>query len=72
VVSWIVSNHPTEPDDAGRVVVLVALEDGIRFVSNLQDVDVADIDNDMLVEVVFMSLDGVELPQFRPIASDNG
>ena len=64
--SWIVSRHPTEPDDAPRIVALVDLEEGVRLVSNLQDVDPAHVENDMPVEVVFADVDGFTLPQFRP------
>ena len=42
------------------------LEEGLRFVSNLHDVDARDVVNDMEVEVVFVDVDGVRLPQFRP------
>ena len=66
VHSWIVSRHPTEPDDVPRIVALVELEEGIRLVSNLRDVTTNDVRNGMAVEVVFMDIDGVRLPQFRP------
>ena len=36
VYTWIVSHHPTEPDADPRIVVLVELEEGVRFVSNLR------------------------------------
>jgi uncharacterized protein len=66
VLSWIVSHHPTKPDDAPRIVALIDLEEGARLVSNLQDVEAADVSNDMAVEVVFREVDGFTLPQFRP------
>jgi len=66
VHSWIVSHHPTQPDDAPRIVALIMLEEGLRLVSNLHDVDARDVVNDMEVEVVFVDVDGVRLPQFRP------
>ena len=66
VQSWIVSRHPTEADDHPRIVALVELEEGVRLVSNLQDVDIDDVRNDMAVEVTFAEIDGVKLPQFRP------
>jgi len=66
VQSWIVSRHPTEPDDAPRIVALVDLDEGVRLVSNLQDVEITDVKNDMPVEVVFADVDGFTLPQFRP------
>lgn len=64
--SWIVSRHPTEPDDEPRIVGLIDLDEGVRLVSNLQDVDPAGVRNDMRLEVLFTEVDGVKLPQFRP------
>jgi uncharacterized OB-fold protein len=66
VHAWIVSRHPTEPDAAPRLVALVELDEGVRLVSNLVDVDVADVRNELAVEVCFRDHDGVVLPQFRP------
>jgi uncharacterized protein len=66
VHSWIVSQHPTDPDDQPRIVALVALDEGMRLVSNLAEVQPADVTNDMPVEVAFMDVDGVRLAQFRP------
>ena len=43
VYTWIVSHHPTKPDAEPRVVVLVELDEGIRFVSNLLGVPEADL-----------------------------
>jgi uncharacterized OB-fold protein len=68
VFSWIVSRHPSEPTAEPRLVAVVALEDGLRLVSDLVDVDAADVRNDMAVELVFREYDGVVLPQFRPVA----
>ena len=72
VYTWIVSHHPTKPDAEPRVVVLVELDDGIRFVSNLLGVAEASIDqggvqNGMEVSVSVEEVDGVVLPQFRPV-----
>ncbi len=72
VHSWIVSHHPSEPDDAAKVVALIELDEGIRLVSNLQGIDPADVENDSAVEVVFAEVDGVLLPQFRPAAARGG
>jgi len=63
--SWILSRHPTAPDDMTRIVALVELDEGVRLVSNLSEVDAADVENGMLLEVVFDEIDGVVLPQFR-------
>jgi uncharacterized OB-fold protein len=72
VHSWIVSHHPSEPDDAARIVALIELDEGIRLVSNLQGIDPADVENDSAVEVMFADVDGVRLPQFRPAAGRDG
>ena len=69
VYTWIVSHHPTKPDAEPRIVVLVELDDGIRFVANLLGVDVADVKNGMEVSLTIEDVDGVRLPQFRPSAS---
>lgn len=66
VHSWIGSRHPSEPDAEPRIVVLVDLEEGLRMVSNLQDVAIADVYPGMPVEVCFAEIDGTMLPQFRP------
>ena len=63
--SWILSRHPTAPDDMTRIVALVELDEGVRLVSNLSEVDAAEVENGMLLEVVFAEIDGVVLPQFR-------
>lgn len=68
VYSWIVSKHPTQPDAEPRIVALVELAEGLRLVSNLVDVESADVRNDMTVEVCFRDYDGVTLPQFRPVS----
>jgi len=70
--SWIVSHHPSEPDDAARIVALIELEEGIRLVSNLQDIEAAAVENDIAVEVVFTEVDGIRLPQFRPVTRKDG
>ena len=68
VYSWILSHHPSEPDATPRVVVLVQLEEGPRFVSNLIDVDTDEVRNDMAVKLCFREVDGVTLPQFQIVA----
>jgi uncharacterized OB-fold protein len=66
VHSWIVSVHPTQPDEAPRIVALVDLDEGVRLVTNLEGIDPADVRNGMPVELNFTELDGLLLPQFRP------
>lgn len=65
VYSWIVSRHPTKPDEHPRTVVLVELDEGVRLVSNLLDGYEADVG--MPVEVTFAEVGGATLPQFRPV-----
>lgn len=66
VLSWIVSHHPTEPDAAPRIVVLVELEEGVRLVSNLRGINPSEVTNDMPVDIELLEFDGVLLPQVRP------
>jgi uncharacterized OB-fold protein len=65
VHSWVVSTHPTAPDADDRIVVLVALEEGIRLVSNLVGATPDEVDNDLPVELCFETYGDVTLPQFR-------
>jgi uncharacterized OB-fold protein len=66
VYSWIASRHPSEPDASPRIVVLLDLEEGVRLVSNLVEIELEDVRHGLEVELVFVDLDGVTLPQFRP------
>jgi uncharacterized OB-fold protein len=72
VYTWIVSHHPTKPDAEPRVVVLVELDEGVRFVSNLLGVATGSLENGSVqngMEVVLSiePVDDVLLPQFRPV-----
>ena len=70
VYSWIVSRHPTRPDDdAPRIVAVIELDEGVRMVANLSGVDANDVRNGMRVQAGFEDFDGVTLPQFRPAAT---
>lgn len=66
VMGWLVSRHPTRPDDHPRIVARLELEEGVPFVSNLQGIALKDIRAGMPVEVFFQDIDGKVLPQFRP------
>lgn len=66
VYSWIVSKHPSQPDTDSRIVALIELEEGVRLVSNLRDVELSAIYEGMPVMVFFDAVYG--LPQFRPLA----
>ena len=65
VYAFIVSKHPTRPDDDPRLVVLVELEEGVRMVSNLLDVDVRDVRVVTPVQAIFRDVGGTTLPLFK-------
>ena len=70
VYSFVLPRHPRYPGfEDPHIVVLVEMEEGIRLVSNLCDVDPVDVAIGMPVEVFFATFDGgLVLPQFRPVA----
>ncbi|OBF84380.1 nucleic acid-binding protein [Mycobacterium sp. 852002-51163_SCH5372311] len=68
VYSYVMPHHPRFPFfDYPYIVVLVELEEGVRLVSNLTDIDPSDVTVGMPVEVYYRSFDGdLVLHQFRP------
>jgi len=66
VYTWIVSIHPTKPDGAPRIIAVIELAEGPRLVSNVIDVDIAAMRNELPVTVCFAERDGLRIPQFRP------
>src|SRR5437667_2502624 len=68
VYSFVVPHHPQVPAfEYPYVVALVELEEGTRLVSNVIDVDPADVTVGMPVEVSFVAVDDeLTLPLFRP------
>ena len=70
VYSWVVSRHPSQPDEDARIVALIELDEGVRMVSNLRDVELAGIYPGLRVEVGFPEVDGVKLPQFSPVQQE--
>jgi uncharacterized OB-fold protein len=71
VYSWVIPRHPPVPGfDGTYIVAVIDLEEGIRFVSNLCDIEYADVTPDMPVEVFFEDTqDGYRIPLFRPASS---
>jgi hypothetical protein len=66
---------PLEPRfpffDYPYIVVLVELAEGVRLVSNLREIDPADVTVGMPVEVFYEAFDdGLVLHQFRPATGD--
>ena len=68
VYSFVVSHYPQVPSfDYPLAIGLIELEEGTRLVSNVIDIDPADVHVGMPVEVVFESVeDDWKLPLFRP------
>ena len=68
VYSYVMPQHPPLPFfDDRYIVVLVELEEGVRLVSNLVDIDADDASIGMPVRVRFDAFDdGVVLPVFVP------
>jgi uncharacterized OB-fold protein/acyl dehydratase len=70
VYSFVVPHYPPAPMvGEDYVVVLVDLEEGVRFVSNLVDVEPGAVEIGMPVELTFVQTDPeLTLPMFRPVA----
>lgn len=70
VYSYSLLHHPRHPAFAYPVIAaIVHLDEGIRLVSNLVDIEPGDVRIDLPVEVTFApTADGRALPVFRPRA----
>ncbi|OBH28157.1 nucleic acid-binding protein [Mycobacterium sp. E342] len=68
VYSYVMPHEPKFPFfEYPYVVALVELEEGVRLVSNLTDIDPADVRTGMPVEVYYQGFDNdLVLHQFRP------
>jgi uncharacterized OB-fold protein len=64
--TWIISKHPSQPDPDPKTVILVDLEEGVRFVSNLIDSENAASGAPVVLE--FAEVKGRRLPLFRTAA----
>jgi uncharacterized protein len=69
VYSYVVNHYPEVPAfDYPLVVAVIELEEGTRLVSNLIDVDPADVTIGMAVQCELVDFDDeLTLPQFRPV-----
>jgi uncharacterized OB-fold protein len=65
IYSWLVSRHPSRPDDQPRMMIVVDLEEGLRFVSNL--VDAENVATGAPVALEFGEVNGQRLPLFRTV-----
>lgn len=67
VKDWLMSTHPSRPDEPPRLVAVVELEEGARLVTNLVDVQLQDVHEDMAVALCFAPDGDLMLPRFRPL-----
>ena len=70
VLSWIIPRHPPVPPEQERLVGLVETDEGARLVVNLQGFAQGAVLNDARVELFAAEVDGVLLPQARPLPAD--
>lgn len=68
VYSWIAPRYPATPNfEEGFIVALINLDEGVRIISNLCEVELDDIYTDMEVELFFVdAAEAEKVPQFRP------
>jgi uncharacterized OB-fold protein len=70
VWSWVVAHPPVLPSFADRVpfnVAVIELEEGVRMIGNVVDIENDRLRDGLEVEVTFEDLEeGVSLPQWRP------
>jgi uncharacterized OB-fold protein len=73
VWSWVVAHPPVLPSFADRVpfnVAVIDLDEGVRMIGNIFDIENDDIHEGLTVEVTFEDVeDGLSLPQWRPVRS---
>ena len=70
IFTWTVTHqalHPAFADEVPYAVVVTELEEGVRLVSGIRDMQPADLEIGLPVEVVLERVaDGVVLPFVRP------
>jgi uncharacterized protein len=68
VYSFVMPRHPQWPwFPESYIVALIELEEGTRIVSNLREIDPAEVTIGMPVQAFIENFDnGISLPQFRP------
>jgi uncharacterized OB-fold protein len=73
VFTWTVTHqalHPAYADEVPYALVVVEMEEGVRMVSTLRDLDPSALELDLAVEVAFEPRsDTITLPCFRPSMS---
>lgn len=73
VYSFVTNHYPQVPSfDYPLNVALIELAEGVRLISNVVDIDPAQVEIGMAVEVTFVAFDDeLTLPQFRPAGADS-
>ena len=70
VHTWTVTHqalHPAYADDVPYALLVVEIDEGVRMVSSLRDLDPADLELDLPVDVVFeRRSETITLPCFTP------
>lgn len=72
VYSYVMPQHPPMPlMEYPYIVALIELDEGVRLVSNLCEIDPEDVEVGMAVEVFYQTFDTIDgndlvLHQFRP------
>jgi uncharacterized protein len=71
IASYIIAHHPPNPwFEMPIAVVTVELDEGPRVISNVCDIDLADIDLGLEVEVFFAPTEAdLAVPLFRPVGA---
>ena len=68
VYTWVIPRYPPIPAyGEGNIVAVINLEEGVRMVSNLREIEYDDVTADMRVEVFFEDAEqDYKIPVFRP------
>lgn len=67
--SWLVTSDGAQPGDAPRIVAVVILEEGVRFVSNVIQAPLETLREGMPLQLCFGEVEGKVLPLFRPVSA---
>ena len=63
--AWLVSIRPDQAGEVPRVIAIAKLAEGVNFVANLRDGDIASLCEGIPLTLCFAEVDGEMLPQFR-------
>ncbi len=66
LVSWLMSLHPGDATAGQRLVIVVRLNEGVNFVSNLIGAPAEELYEGMELELCFEEAGDITLPVFRP------